>query len=457
MDFQLSLTISGIVTIALLFAASILFASRLSKVFDDLTHETRRALSFFGFSLISMGMIVVQALVLPGLVTIWVALVLCLLVISQSYLFASGKKFLHSSILVSFIIFLAITVETIFRLSVSIIPIALIVGMSTLLVAATGMGIYLLVKAPSPFTGSIMVLLITFIITWLSASSGAVATNPEYFMLEVTPIAIAASILAATLKSWRYIVIYSLGALGFIISISLAIPAFLAGDFFIWTYTLIAPIAGISVIVPLDFFLSQVEELKTRTPQFISLTLIGVGLLAVTHANAWAIAVERGAWDTNLLYIDWIIGVIAVMAFTLAGLSSVLSQRATGYIVDIQLFIATIFFILGHPFIQAGRFQLQPLYVPLAGIILIGVVSHVYSARAIARAGSPTAARRFIMFIMASLGIGIVAMFSDIIPFGVVIILLVSVAMLLILSAPRRQSVQAPPEDADIQSPEEEI
>jgi hypothetical protein len=166
-----------------------------------------------------------------------------------------------------------------------------------------------------------------------------------------------------------------------------------------------------------------------------------VGLLAITHANAWAIAVEMGQWDPGLLYVDWIIGVIAVMSFTLAGLSSVMSQKITGYILDIELLIASSFVVLGHPYIQAQRYGLQPLYIPLAGIILIGVIAHVYSARAIARAGSSSAARRFILFIMASLGIGVVAMFSDVIPYGAVLFLIILAALMLILSGPRRLSL----------------
>ncbi|TFG13871.1 hypothetical protein EU537_05270 [Candidatus Thorarchaeota archaeon] len=441
MDFQLSLTISGIVSFVFLVGAATIFSMRLSRVFDDLTHETKRALSFFGASLLSMGMIGLQALFVPQLVTIWVALMLCLLVISQSYLFARSKRNLNISIIVSLLIFFMILVETFLRLYISFTPTALIIGLSVLMLAAGGMGIVLVVRTPSPFTGSMLILLVVFVVTWISASSGTVASNPEFFMLEVAPIAIAASILAATLKPWRYIIIYFLAIFGAIASISLVIPALIAGDFFIWTYTLIAPLAGISVIIPLDFFLEQVQELKTRTPQFISITLIGVGLLAITHANAWAIAVEMGEWDPGLLYVDWIIGVVAVMAFTLAGLSSVLSQKITGYILDIELLIASSFVVLGHPYIQAQRYGLQPLYIPLAGIILVGVLAHAYSARAIARAGSSSAARRFILFIMASLGIGIVAMFSDVIPYGAVLVLIVLAALMLLLSGPRRISI----------------
>jgi hypothetical protein len=178
MDFQLSLTISGIVSFVFLVGAAIIFSMRLSRVFDDLTHETKRALSFFGASLLSMGMIGLQALLEPQLVTIWVALMLSLLVISQSYLFSKNKRNLNISILVSFLIFVTITLETLLRLYIPFTPIALIIGLSVLMLAASGMGIVLLIRTPSPFTGSMLILLVVFVITWISASAGTVASNP---------------------------------------------------------------------------------------------------------------------------------------------------------------------------------------------------------------------------------------------------------------------------------------
>ncbi|MFO7837546.1 MAG: hypothetical protein R6V83_12965 [Candidatus Thorarchaeota archaeon] len=438
LDFMLTLYLSGAVSFAVLIASVIVFGNRLRSIYHTLTQNTKRSLVAFGISGVFLGLVPIQAIVYPALVPVWLTAFLSSLITSELYLYAESLTTLRIGVSAAFLVAFTVIVETLLRTQRELTPIALIAGLGSLLVSAAALGIYLLKESPSPFTGSIVVLIIIFVGTLLSANLGDVPAYPEYFMMESAPLLLTAAVLGTILKPWRLIVTVFLTLLGIVTAIALIIPAIIAGDIFIWPYVICAVFAGLACVFPLNYFIKQAVDTGTRTPLYVSFTLISVALLAITHSNAWSIAVEQGAWDLNLLYVDWIIGVVAVISFTLSSISLLYSERITNLIIDGLIFGGTALLALGHPFVSDGRYQLSPLYIPLSFLIAAGIIGFFVVAYKLRRAGSGGAASRFILFSFASLSVGIVAMFSDRFPFPLTLILLVIPGLMLVVASPYR-------------------
>lgn len=441
LDFRLALYISGGLSLTILLISVAVFANRLRSVYDTLTENTKRALISFAMSGIFLAMVPLQAIFSPRLVSLWLPAFLCSLIISELHLFSESRTVILGGTIVSVCIGIAVVLETILRLQVDLIPVILIAGLSSLLLAATILGGYLVKTNPSPFTVSIFLLVLVFIGTWISASLGNVATNPEYFMLEAAPLLITAAVLGTILRPWRLIISVALVLLGIVTAISIIIPAAIAGEVAIWMYVICAVFAGLACVLPLNYFIKQALDTGTRTPLYTSITLISVALLAITHSNAWSIALEFGVWDINLLYVDWVIGVVAVLSFTLSSASLLYSERITNLVIDGFVFGGVVFLTLGHPFVSAGRYQLNPLYLPLSFVIASGIVGFILVAYKLRKAGSGGAASRFILFSFASLSVGVVAMFSDIFPLPLTLSLIVAPGIMLIAASPYRPQV----------------
>lgn len=266
--------------------------------------------------------------------------------------------------------------------------------------------------------------------------------------------------LASIQRPWRLMISLSLGFFAFMTGGSIIVAAVVSNtlqDFPIYVYVSVATFAACSILVPLGYFIDQAVVTRARTPFFMSLTIISISLLASTHANAWSIAVTRGnwesapadwlsllttalvayeSWDAALLYIDWAIGLAAVFTFSLAALSSTFSEKAIGFTIDALLFLVSALLVLGNPLVHAGRWELLPLYIPVLVVLILGIFAFLGVARDMRKSGSGNAGARYLRFVFAALGMGIVAMFSDRLMFGVVPVLLVGAGLLLLNSTP---------------------
>jgi hypothetical protein len=266
--------------------------------------------------------------------------------------------------------------------------------------------------------------------------------------------------LASIQRPWRLMISLSLGLFAFTTGGSIVVAALVSNtlqDFPIYVYVTVATFAACCVMAPLGYFVDQAVVTRARTPFFMSLTIISISLLASTHANAWSIAVTRGdwiaaptdwlsllktalvayeSWDAALLYVDWAIGLAAVFTFSLAALSSTFSERAINFTIDALLFLLSALLVLGNPLVHAGRWELLPLYIPLLVVLMLGIFAFLGVARDMTKSGSGKAAARYLRFVFAALGMGIVAMFSDRLTFGLVVVLLVGAGLLLLVSTP---------------------
>lgn len=438
MDFNLAMTISGLVSAGILVAALATLIGRLRSVYEQVTVSTRRTLILFGFATLCLGMIVLSFEFIPNMLRLWWVLFFVFMIMSQIHILTKSTAAIRGAAV--FVTAFSIPIMGSVVLEPSFEAVMLPAGVVVFGVLAVALAFRLARISQTPFTGSILVVTLLSVFTIVLIQLGVLVAEPRYFIILSLPLVVSSSILFSMLKPWRWIIIGSLGLFVISTAIPIAIAAIMAGDFFIWSYVLVASIAGACAIAPLNFFMTEAINTRARTPAYLSLVLIGLTLLAVSHANAWAIAQQFGSWDRNILFIDWIIGVFVVAAFVQSGASAVMSDRGRLITRESLIMVSAAFVMLGNRNLYVLETELDILYVPLGVFIAIGVVLFAVVSARVRRAGNTPAALRFFFFVVAALFIGLIAMFSDIFfdigLYSVMLGMLVISGLMLLASSP---------------------
>ncbi len=439
MDFGLSLSISGILVSLMLYIALAVYYRRVHAIYSEITRPTQRSLVLFGVAAAAMGLTGITGLYMAHFVPIWVAVLFSSLLVSQLNLIIESEKTLKRSIAITILLAAGVVIETIARYFVSFTPIMLMIGLSVFIVGTFAASIYLLKESPSPFTGSMLVLVTITVVAWVAATIADLHGNPEYFIVNIAPLIVTTGILASLLRPWRRIISISVALLAFTVGVALGIPAFMAGEIEIVMFAAVVAFAGICVAVPLDYFIEQATITRAKTPIYISLTLVMVALLAITHSSNYAIAYVSGAWvwDPTILFINWVFGIAAVCCFIMAGISVSFSNVARGASRDLLIGIGVALTMLGHPFVMNDRYILESLYLPLVILIAIGFIALSKVSLKLYRMGSGKSAARFVFFMFASLAIALVTMFADQMPIIFTVVMEISAGILLLASNPR--------------------
>ncbi len=450
MDFALSVLVSGYISSSVLLFSIGIYYRRLRKISSDLTIATYRSLAAFGLAAFFLVLVPVSGVNIPTFSRLFVVSLLASMVISQIYLTVESIRKVQIATA-----FIGITVATVFLdgiLSVSFgfafLPSALIIGiMATFLVVSLLGGLYVLKESPSPFTVSMMIVLIVTTFASMTASLGLVSETPQYFAIQVLPATISAGVLASMLRHWRNIITNSFFALVVTVGPSLFIPAFITGNTIVFAFTVALTFTLLCLLLPLSFFLKQAVETRTATALYISLSLIAIGILALIHGNNFAIANSPiGYWDENILYVDWVFGIFAVSSFTMAAIASSFSSNVRHASREVILAFAMILLTLGHPYVRwlevdgvlIQRWELDPLYLGVMALLVVAFLVFFRISYQLWNAGSGRAAVRFVLFMFAALYLGIVAMFADQIPIDFLVPLLATAGVFLVLSSPRR-------------------
>jgi hypothetical protein len=447
MDFMIAVMASGMVSTVILLVALVFFGQSYMRIKDNVSTATRRSLAFLAAAAVMIVLLGATSSTIPELAVVWMSLFATLIVNSEVQILAEDENTHFIGAVTTLIPTLLVVVYTFVMPGLGELLVnAIVIGMFGLAIL---LGLRLVSLSPSPFSFSLITLSFTMALAWFVSAGGILAASPEYFMLLNLPIIIASAVLAAMSRPWRFIVILALGFFAFTTSSSLAIASLLSRDYQILVYVLVAAFGGLAALYPLDYFLEQASLTRARTPTYIATTQVGISLLVITHSNAWAIAwnraIERGVtiahniWDVNFLFLDWVIGVLAVSSLLLAAISSSASERVLSVSLDSIFFIGSAFFFLGHPLVRLGKYELDTLYLPLAVLILIAATAFFRVALRIRRAGSASAAARFMLFIFASLGAGLAAMFSDqmwLVWPPLVVIIMVVVGFMMLASSP---------------------
>ncbi|MFW9845690.1 MAG: hypothetical protein ACFFD6_02995 [Candidatus Thorarchaeota archaeon] len=410
MDFQLALDISGILVIAIGAFSVLVYASRLRNVYSEVTSNTRRALLLFGLSAITLVMLGTAFLYIPNTVRMWAILFFIFIINTQSHIIFRTKQLILGTAIASTLTAVVVMGSIAFLgRSDLILGSILIYGFAALALAIRAVQV-----SQTPLAGAILTITSLALFTTLAIDFGVLIAEPRYFIVLTLPIVVTSAILVSMLRPWRYMISGSVGLFVFASGIPLIIAGLISNDFLSWSYVSVATFVGIAGVAGLTFFMKQALETRARTPLYISLVLLGVILLVTTHANAWSIAQEFGAWDINFLFIDWILGVLIVAAFVLAGAYGLYSENTKVAVREIMLLIVGSFVMLGNRNLYVTDTELDILYIPLALFIGIGVVQFGIVSNRVRKAGSTGAALRFFFFVIAALIVGIIAMFSDI-------------------------------------------
>jgi hypothetical protein len=326
----------------------------------------------------------------------------------------------------------------------------MIVALSVLVVASVVGAVYVLRESPSPFTASMIVILVFTILAGLGAVYIDTIANPHFFLLLTTPVLVAAGVVGSLLRPWRNIITTTM--LGLIISTgpALFISALITNNTIVFLFSVSLTFALICLIIPLAFFLQQAVDTRATTAFYISLALVSIGLLALTHGNNYAIANSSvGVWDEGILYIDWFLGLLGVGAFTMSAIASSFSVSIRHVAREIIIGFSCILLALGHPFVRwhdvfgdgtlvIQRWELDPLYLGIFALLIVAFAVFFKLSYQLWRAGSGRAGLRFVFFMLAALFLGIVAMFADLIPLDLILPLFLLSGVMLILSSPQR-------------------
>ncbi|MBD3406103.1 MAG: hypothetical protein GF411_08265 [Candidatus Lokiarchaeota archaeon] len=454
MDFVLSLTISTIFSAILLFISLGIYLKRLRGILPNLTEATANSLQLFALSLFFLALVATFIQHTSFLSVTAIALMFGILIASFLQLVTDDAKKMKVGLILVSIVTGLMTIEAFLRSVYLLPPFFLSIGLPLLMVTSLLLSIYLVKESFSPFSVSGLLLVISYIIAGFlftiselgSSSLFILYLHPKYFFLQVIPFVIGAAILASLLRPWRYMVSLGLLFFAYTIGLGIMIPAFIDGDVIIFQTMLLLTVASSFVAIPLNFFLEQVSESRARTPRYISVTLLFVAIISILHTMNYAFFLSYlGNFDEGLLFFEWVLGVSATSTFLLAAASVGLSKRMQIYTREILIAIGAILLTLGFPLIRRIQYEdsmitvleWDTLFIPLLFLIFVAFMVFFGVARRMVKAGAVQAAVHFLTFMFSALGFGIIAMFIELFPLRLLIVIIVGIIVLLILGTPR--------------------
>jgi len=447
MDFQTVLYTSGSLTAIILTITLIIYGARIRRVVSEVTDATRMALYSFGASGVMTVIVTVAGLFYRGLFMAWMGLFFEFLISTMMYiLYPEGSRGKYARIGI-FAIALGMLAENLISF-LGIIPdfgirIAMM-GLTIYLVAAFLFAFILVRETPSAFTGSIMLILILYVITAITAGTYFIFDHTEYFIIQSLPILVSAAVFGSVNRPWRTMVTLFIVFTAIAMSGGLLLGALMTNPIEWTTVLFVVPaiIASLSLVAPMNYFIEQAVNTGNRTPQFISVVLATVSILALTHSNSFAIYMSATphTWNEFFVWSDVILGSVAIIAFLIAGASASFSEGA--YIVtrELGVMFGTAMIVLGFPVIRGwpgeNVWRAAELYPFLAVAMAIGIILFVRTSYRLHRSGATRAAQNLMTFVVAALIIGIVTMFSDQLNIFLVMLLLIIASGLALASSP---------------------
>ncbi|TXT57935.1 MAG: membrane protein of unknown function [Candidatus Thorarchaeota archaeon] len=454
MDFVLSLTVSTIFSALLLFISFGIYLVRLRKILPNITQATANSLQLFALSLFFLALVATFLQHAQVIAVSAISLMFGTLIASFLQLVIDDSKKMKISLGAISTIVGLMTIESFLRVTISVPPFFLSIGLPILMIISLLLSLYLVKESFSPFSVSGLLLVFSYIIAgFLFAVSELggfpifiLYLNPKYFFLQVLPFVIGAAILASLLRPWRYMVLLGILFFTYTIGLGIMIPAFVDGNILIFQTMLLLTIATTFILIPLDFFLGQVSESKAKTPRYISITLVFVAIISIAHTMNYSFYLSYlGNFDEGLLYFEWILGVSSACTFFLAAASVGFSKRAQILVRESLIAYAAVLFTLGFPFVRLVQyedtlitvFEWDTLFLLLFFLIFAAFFVFFGVARKLIRAGAPQAAVHFMTFMFASFGFAIVAMFIELFPIRILTFSIIGIIILLILGTPR--------------------
>ncbi len=254
-------------------------------------------------------------------------------------------------------------------------------------------------------------------LTWVIAASNWTFTHPQYYILQVIPLIVAATVFASIRKPLRRILATFILYFTITVGLPLILDAFRAGSWVIFYFVGIEVFTALCLMAPLEYFLEQASETGAKTPLYLGAVITCVALLVSTHSLSWAVFInQRLVWNQYLVWIDVIIGSCAIIAFMLAAVSSFYGEWVQTFTREAMIIFGTAAAFLTFPLTQPVTIANDYVWMAIGVIITIGALMFVRLSIRITRAGGRAAAQRLMMFIISALMIAVVSMYSDSIP-----------------------------------------
>lgn len=417
-DFYSALLDSGNVIVVVLALSLMLFGSRVREIYPDIGVGTRRALIAYAMSGIAMALATLTAVseVMRFMVTGTGAFFLGAILIAELYILQPEKRANQGMAIVVFII-IGVYANNFLEEYFGVPLYFMMIGLTLLMLGSVYFALVLLRENPSTFSASLLIVLLLYMSTWTIAATGWIFANPEFYILQVIPIIVAATVFSSIRKPWRTTIAVFLMIFTFTLCTPLLASAADVGSWTIFFFVGGEMFTAFCLMAPLNYFLDQATETGAKTPLYLGAVVTFVALLVATHSLSWAVFISNGlVWNQYLVWVDVIIGSMAIIAFMLAAVSSLYGDWAQTVTREVLIIFSTGAAFLTFPLTQPVFITNEIVWLAIGGVIAIGALMFVRLGIRITRAGGGAAARRLMVFIISALMIAIVSMYSDNIP-----------------------------------------
>jgi hypothetical protein len=396
-----------------------IFGSRVREIYPDIGVGTRRALVAYAMSGITMAIATFVGITdeLRFLIIGTGALFLGSIVVAESWILFSEKRAMQSTIATTLMVAVCYLVNfmTLFVPGFTQVPAYIIV--TILLLGSVYFAVVLLRENPSTFSASLLIVLLLYMGTWVIGATYWTFNNPEYYIIQVIPLIVAATVFSSIRKPWRTTIALFIMLFTFTLCTPLLTVSAAQGSWSIFFFVGIEMFTAFCLIAPQNYFFDQARETGAMTPLYLGAVVAFVALLVGTHSLSWAVFINEGlVWNQYLVWMDVIIGSLAIIAFMLAAVSSLFGDWATTITREIMIVFGTAAAFLTFPLTQPAFITNDIVWLAIGVVITIGALMFVRLSIRIFRAGGRVAAGRLMAFVVSALMIAIVSMYSDNIP-----------------------------------------
>ncbi len=444
MDFSLTLITAVYLAAAITVVAAATYGRRLWQIRDALSTPTYRALAWFGMAGLALVFTAVVGVLMPSLDFVAYGLVYALLLVASLNLVITDTRRLKWAVGAVHTVLVVLGVSWLLSPLHDLLVLQML-SLTGLFVACVVVGIVFLRASPSMVSVSNLAVAIVTLISWVYVRSGLRDMHPEYFLLLVLPVSMVASMMFSIRRPWRRTITYFIVITMTLNGIALLVPAASDGQTEIATYAALSMVVGLTMGLPLDYFIYQAVSTRARTPIYISMTLAGTAMLVMTHCVNYAIAHSHiGYWDSWIMFVDWVLGLFAVLSFIVAGVAASFSPSVRNAAREVMIVVGFVMATLGLPSLRFQEhkgtmyevWNLNSLYPVMLVLIGIGFLVFFRVMYQLWKQGALGVAARFMAFMVGSLSLGLVAMFADVFGIEVLTILVVGACVLLFVVSP---------------------
>ncbi|MFW9975256.1 MAG: hypothetical protein ACFFDQ_08335 [Candidatus Thorarchaeota archaeon] len=417
-DFDKALIDSGTVIILILILSLLVFARRIREIYSDIGSETKRAL--FAYSMTGVAMALEIFLImnepLMFMITGTGAFFLGAIVIAEVWILFPTPRAKQGTVITTLII-VGVFASNFLEGFFGFLFYFMLIGLSTLLIVSIYLAVVLLRENPSTFSASLLLVLILYMLTWIIAATDWTFAHPQYYVLQVIPLIVAATVFSSIRKPWRTTMSSFILFFTVTIEMPLIIASIRAGAWPTFYFVIVELFAALCLIAPLEYFLAQAEQTRARMPLYLGAVVTFIALVVSTHSLSWSLYInQRFAWNRYLVWVDVVLISCAIIAFMLAAASSFYGDWVQTFTREVMIIFGTSAAYMTFPLTQPTTVYNDLVWMAIGLVIAIGTLLFIRLSVRIARAGGIVAARRLMMFIISALMIAIVSMYSDIIP-----------------------------------------